>query len=117
MIVYSLCTDGSQWLSQYQREIHKNVQCMVVMECSVPSSDVGCGSVVGMTCLQDGSKDIILPGKPEEPQQSDCCGTGCTPCVFDIYDQEVALWEKECQRLRLGITQENVNQVISFIFP
>ena len=33
-----------------------------------------------------------LPERPEEPLQSDCCGTGCTPCVFDIYQEELDEW-------------------------
>lgn len=32
--------------------------------------------------------------KPEEPLESDCCGQGCVPCVKDIYEQELARWEK-----------------------
>ena len=38
--------------------------------------------------------DDWLPEKPEEPLQSDCCGTGCTPCVFDIYQGELERWMK-----------------------
>lgn len=43
---------------------------------------------------------IELPCKPEKPSDSDCCGSGCIPCVFDIYDQEIKIWERECARLR-----------------
>ncbi|CAH1773595.1 unnamed protein product [Owenia fusiformis] len=46
--------------------------------------------------------DYDLPDPPEEPLQSDCCGTGCSPCVFDIYDQDMKLWEKQCQRIKSG---------------
>ena len=35
--------------------------------------------------------------KPEKPLDSDCCGQGCNPCVFDIYEQELARYEKETQ--------------------
>ena len=35
-----------------------------------------------------------LPERPEEPLQSDCCGTGCSPCVFDIYQEELERWEE-----------------------
>lgn len=30
---------------------------------------------------------------PEPPSKSDCCGTGCTPCILDVYDEEYARWE------------------------
>ncbi|XP_070535831.1 NADH-cytochrome b5 reductase-like [Ptychodera flava] len=43
-----------------------------------------------------GDEDISwLPGKPTEPLPGDCCGSGCTPCVFDIYEDELRLWEEE----------------------
>lgn len=29
---------------------------------------------------------------PEPPSESDCCGTGCVDCVFDVYDRECARW-------------------------
>lgn len=35
-----------------------------------------------------------LPEPPEEPLQSDCCGTGCSPCVFDIYEEDMKLWRE-----------------------
>ena len=34
-----------------------------------------------------------MPEPPQEPLQSDCCGTGCTPCVFDIYQDDLKCWE------------------------
>ncbi|XP_064644052.1 NADH-cytochrome b5 reductase-like [Lineus longissimus] len=54
------------------------------------------------------SSDDLLPPKPEEPSQADCCGTGCIPCVFDIYDQELKLWEEDCRKVMEGasITKE-----------
>ncbi|EDV22139.1 uncharacterized protein TRIADDRAFT_15859, partial [Trichoplax adhaerens] len=36
---------------------------------------------------------------PEEPLQSDCCGQGCNPCVFDIYESDIAKWKKKCRRI------------------
>ncbi len=35
-----------------------------------------------------------LPDPPEEPLPSDCCGSGCTPCVLDIYHEEMGKWNK-----------------------
>ena len=45
---------------------------------------------------------VDLPEPPEKPLDSDCCGTGCIPCVFDIYDEEMLRWRKECDRIRSG---------------
>ena len=38
-----------------------------------------------------------LPEPPTKPLDSDCCSSGCTPCVFDIYEEEVAQWQKLCE--------------------
>lgn len=51
---------------------------------------------------------VDLPEPPEKPLDSDCCGTGCTPCVFDIYDEEMLRWKKECDRIRSGATDTDL---------
>ena len=30
---------------------------------------------------------------PRKPEPQECCGTGCIPCVMDLYEEE--LWEYE----------------------
>lgn len=41
------------------------------------------------------SEDLsYLPEPPEKPLDSDCCGSGCTPCVLDIYQKELEWWLK-----------------------
>jgi cytochrome-b5 reductase len=54
--------------------------------------------------INDGSSAevMLLPPKPIEPLDSECCGTGCSPCVFDIYRKQLKRWEKECEELRLN---------------
>lgn len=37
-----------------------------------------------------------LPDPPTRPLDSECCGNGCSPCVFDIYDEEMEQWQKFC---------------------
>ena len=49
----------------------------------------------------------VLPAKPEAPLSSDCCGNGCAMCVFDVYEQELALWRKECEQIRNGELAES----------
>ena len=45
---------------------------------------------------------VSLPEPPEKPLDSDCCGTGCIPCVFDIYEEEVKKWNVECFKIKTG---------------
>lgn len=37
--------------------------------------------------------------KPEEPDPSDCCNSGCTTCVFDIYRKQLEEW-KQSKRMK-----------------
>ena len=53
----------------------------------------------------------VLPPKPTAPQPSDCCGSGCCPCVHDIYEQDLKAWRRECDLIRNG-TQEVTSAAI-----
>jgi hypothetical protein len=37
--------------------------------------------------------NLFPPQPPRKPEPHECCGTGCIPCVMDIYEEE--LWEYE----------------------
>lgn len=39
------------------------------------------------------STSSAKPVPPRKPEPQECCGTGCIPCVMDIYEEE--LWEYE----------------------
>ncbi len=32
--------------------------------------------------------------EPRKPEPHECCGTGCIPCVMDIYEEELFEYEK-----------------------
>ncbi|KAH9632196.1 hypothetical protein HF086_015228 [Spodoptera exigua] len=32
--------------------------------------------------------------KPDEPNSEDCCNSGCNPCIFDIYEEQLKLYKK-----------------------
>lgn len=34
------------------------------------------------------------PQPPVAPDLDDCCRSGCNPCVFDLYDDALARYEK-----------------------
>ena len=42
---------------------------------------------------------IRIPIKPVEPSIDECCGTGCRPCVFDIYESKLEKYEENLDRL------------------
>lgn len=60
------------------------------------------GEVTSKDTTEDVDVSFNLPEPPEKPLDSDCCGTGCTPCVFDIYEEEMLKWRMECDRIRNG---------------
>jgi hypothetical protein len=49
---------------------------------------------------RDRSQDDPRPTPPKRPTQDDCCHSGCSPCVFELYEEALdryeaalALWE------------------------
>ncbi|XP_040834443.1 NADH-cytochrome b5 reductase-like [Ochotona curzoniae] len=42
---------------------------------------------------EDNSEEAWLQLRPVEPLISQCCGSGCSPCVFDLYHRDLARWE------------------------
>ncbi|XP_049840073.1 NADH-cytochrome b5 reductase-like [Schistocerca gregaria] len=59
------------------------------------------------------SPSLALPPKPEEPRAEDCCGQGCQPCIFDIYQQQMRAWEAECRRLEATKYNTDKAEIIS----
>ncbi|KAM5266340.1 NADH-cytochrome b5 reductase-like isoform 2-T9 [Hipposideros larvatus] len=42
---------------------------------------------------EDDDEETWLQLRPVEPLPSQCCGSGCSPCVFDLYQRDLARWE------------------------
>ncbi|MFT4103920.1 MAG: oxidoreductase-like domain-containing protein [Burkholderiaceae bacterium] len=40
------------------------------------------------------------PEPPPRPDPEDCCRSGCVPCVFDLYADELARYEAELRAWR-----------------
>lgn len=59
-------------------------------------------SIVGAVSLvsADINSSSLPPEPPEEPLASDCCGSGCATCVYDIFDQQRAQYEAELRAWR-----------------
>ncbi len=38
--------------------------------------------------------NLNLPPKPEPPNPQDCCESGCTLCVYTVYDEELQRWRE-----------------------
>lgn len=41
-----------------------------------------------------------LPPPPEKPDPSECCGSGCIPCILEVYEDEVERWREEVAAIR-----------------
>ena len=35
------------------------------------------------------------PAEPRKPEPNECCGTGCIPCVMDLYEEDLQQYEQE----------------------
>lgn len=35
-----------------------------------------------------------LSPRPEPPDAADCCGSGCARCVYDVYEEALAEWQR-----------------------
>ena len=33
------------------------------------------------------------PTPPEEPSHEQCCGRGCVPCIYDLYEEALTRYE------------------------
>ncbi|WP_343227431.1 oxidoreductase-like domain-containing protein [Rhodanobacter sp. DHB23] len=38
------------------------------------------------------SPDDPRPQPPPEPDPGECCGNGCDPCIYDLYNDQVAYY-------------------------
>lgn len=38
------------------------------------------------------------PQPPRQPEPEECCRSGCTPCVFDLYDEALTRYEVSLAR-------------------
>ncbi len=43
--------------------------------------------------------------KPTPPEDYECCESACSPCVWDIYYDEMQLWQTEQTALKNGADQ------------
>ena len=55
----------------------------------------------------DTPSTATLPPPPRKPLQEDCCGHDCAVCVFDLYDQEMRIWAKECEKLKKATVRQD----------
>jgi len=44
--------------------------------------------------------DDPLPVEPVQPGLDDCCRSGCTPCVFDLYEDAMDRYRAELKKWR-----------------
>jgi hypothetical protein len=41
-----------------------------------------------------------MPLPPRQPELDECCGSGCDPCVFDLYDAALERYEQALRAWR-----------------
>jgi hypothetical protein len=48
--------------------------------------------------IQMANNDDDLDPKPLPPAPGECCGCGCSPCILDYYEEELARWKERQSR-------------------
>jgi hypothetical protein len=57
--------------------------------------------------IQKYSEEIKkLPPFPSKPNNEDCCGSGCSPCIWDIYDMNEESYRDALAKLSQKIIKE-----------
>lgn len=46
--------------------------------------------------------------RPLRPDPSECCGSGCIPCILEVYEDELERW-KEREARRQQQAEQNKN--------
>jgi hypothetical protein len=76
------------YLDSINQEIHRSLE-------KLPSVFKKCTEVI-----------LRMPDKPTEPDEYQCCGKGCSSCVYDVFDRNKRLYEESIQ-----IILEKINEV------
>jgi len=48
--------------------------------------------------------------KPTPPADYECCESGCSPCVWDTYYEELNIWNAEQKAIRKAAEQAAVTE-------
>jgi len=48
-----------------------------------------------------------MPNAPEAPLPGDCCDSGCDPCVYDLYAEEMAAYRDKLAAWRQRHPQDD----------
>ncbi|XP_038608963.1 NADH-cytochrome b5 reductase-like isoform X1 [Tachyglossus aculeatus] len=59
---------------------------------------------------EDQEEEEWLRLRPVEPRSAQCCGSGCRPCIFDLYQRELARWEEARARKDKGLLSGNCGE-------
>ncbi|XP_027734897.1 NADH-cytochrome b5 reductase-like isoform X3 [Empidonax traillii] len=64
-----------------------------------------------MPRAMSGNEEDWLALRPQEPSPSQCCGGGCKPCIYDLYEKELAQWERAKAKQDRSLLTEKREQV------
>jgi hypothetical protein len=56
--------------------------------------------IFAYTIVMNDPSPFPQPVPPAEPEPWECCGSGCEPCVYDRYWQQLERYEEALERWR-----------------
>ena len=66
-----------------------------------PEAAVSVGGAMTVPTCVAAAATRKAPVPPREPRPGDCCGQGCTVCVWDVYDRKLAKYEHQLAEWKL----------------
>ncbi|GAA6139238.1 hypothetical protein NBRC116583_29850 [Arenicella sp. 4NH20-0111] len=53
------------------------------------------------------TKEKSRSDPPQKPDPNECCASGCVPCIYDYYYDQLDKWERENGPLTDGVKPSN----------
>jgi hypothetical protein len=58
--------------------------------------------------------DTPRPVPPVRPDNDECCNSGCSPCIFDLYEEAMERYRAELRAWEARRPPEPLNKTLSF---
>ncbi|KAK4760829.1 hypothetical protein SAY87_005722 [Trapa incisa] len=83
----------SSMIVRHRFQVLNRVFCATNARSPDPTFEEARDKVVAAAGEGEKADEVKLPPPPERPLPGDCCGSGCTRCVWDVYHEELQAYK------------------------